>query len=185
MNRVIRVECWADSYFFGKLLSNKDLIRKEKNKAEVFKSIKERSKGEFSIGIVDSDNDEIEPFLKGFTIEKKFFVCEEVELIKIQDYNYFIIQLYPKEFEKWIHGFLQKSCKKELSDFGYNSYKEFENDSKVTLDKLSRNEKFITLVDFVLNNYASTENRVGKIKFVLEYLLKYNYQADINTLING
>ena len=44
MNRSIRVECWADSYFFGRLLANKALIRKEKNKAEVFKSMLEVTK---------------------------------------------------------------------------------------------------------------------------------------------
>lgn len=185
MNRCIRVECWADSYFFGRLLADKTLIRKEKNKAEVFKSIKERSKGEFSIGIVDSDNDAVEPFLKGFTIEERFFVCEEVELIKIRDCHYFIIQLHPKEFEKWVESFLDKYCEKKLSDFGYRNYKEFENDSKVTPEKLSKNERFTGLIDYILSNYEDTENQIGKIKTVLEYLIKENYQADINALKNA
>ena len=148
MKRVIRVECWADFYFFGKLLLNQNLIRKEKNKSEVFKSIKERAKGEFSIGIVDSDNDAIEPFIKGFSIEYRFFICDEVELVKLNGYSYYIIQLYPKEFEKWIEEYIRNVCGKTLIDFGYNNYAEFEEDSKVILDKLYKNKRFLNLINF-------------------------------------
>jgi len=185
MQRVIRVECWADSYFFGELLLNKDLIRKEKNRAEVFKSIRKRSKGEFSIGIVDSDNDAIEPFIKGFKIEQRFFVCEEVELIKLENYHYYIIQLHPKEFEKWIVKFIENNCGKNLSEFGYNDYEEFENDSKVIPEKLYKNERFISLVNYVLTKHITSDNHINKIKVVLEYLIKNTYTADIKVLKNG
>lgn len=185
MKRVIRVECWADSYFFGKLLLNKDLIRKEKNKAEVFKSIRERSKGEFSIGIVDSDNDAIEPFIKGFKIEQRFFICEEVELIKLESYHYYIIQLHPKEFEKWIIKFIEIDCGKSLTEFGYNNYKEFEDDSKVIPEKLYKNDRFINLIDYVLKNHIISDNHISKIKIVLKYLVENTYMSDINELING
>ncbi len=184
MKRVIRVECWADFYFFGKLLLNKELIRKEKNKPEVFKSIKERAKEEFSIGIVDSDDDAIEPFLKGFTIEERFFVCEEVELIKIQGYHYYIIQLYPKEFEKWILRFVEKNCGKTLVEFGYKNYKDFEADSKVIPEKMERNERFLKVLGFVLNEHSNSINHIHKLKKVLEYLIEKNYAADINELKN-
>ena len=184
MNRVIRVECWADFYFFGRLLLDKAIIRKEKNKAEVFKSIRERSNGEFSIGIVDSDNDTIEPFLGDLIIEDRFFVCKEVELIKVKGYHYYIIQLYPKEFEKWIESFLKNSCNKNLIDFGYNNYKEFEEDSKVIPDKLNKNERFINLINYVLDNHDNTDNQIKKIKSVLRYLINNTYKADINELKN-
>lgn len=184
MKRVIRVECWADFYFFGKLLLNKELIRKEKNKAEVFKSIKERAKGEFSIGIVDSDNDAIEPFIKGFKIEERFFVCEEVELIKLQDYHYYIIQLYPKEFEKWVLKFVEVNCSKTLVEFGYKSYQDFEDDSKVIPEKMERNERFLKLLGFVLNEHTNTDNHIHKLKTVLKYLVDNHYDADINKLKN-
>lgn len=184
MKRVIRVECWGDSYFFGKLLLNKELIRKEKNKAEVFKSIRERSKGEFSIGIVDSDNEKIEPFLKGFKVEQRFFICEEVELIKVENYNYYIIQLYPKEFEKWIVRYIENDCDKTLGEFGYNNYSEFENDSKVIPDKLAKNQRFIEMINYVLSTCESSENHISKVKKVLNYLIENNYQADINELKN-
>lgn len=184
MNRVIRVECWADFYFFGRLLLNKELIRKEKNKAEVFKSIRERAKGEFSIGVVDSDNDAIEPFLKGFTIEQRFFICDEVEIIKIQNYHYYIIQLYPKEFEKWIVKYLEDNCGKALVEFGYGSYEDFANDSKVIPEKLSKNQRFLDTINYVMKNYENSENHINKVKKVLKYLIENNYGADINYLKN-
>ena len=37
--KLIGVECWADKYFFGRLLNDKNLIRKEKNKQEVIKEL--------------------------------------------------------------------------------------------------------------------------------------------------
>ncbi len=184
MKRIIRVECWADNYFFGKLLADNSLIRKEKNKAEVLKSIKVRSKGIFSIGIVDNDNDAIEPFLKGFEIEERFFVCEEIEIIKIKDYSYYILQLYPKEFERWIVKYIEVNCGKRLKDFGYNSYKDFETDTKVIYDRLNKNERFLDLMNYVLNNCDKTENHVRKIKKVLKYLIEYTYEVDINELKN-
>ncbi len=186
MRSSIRVECWGDNYFFGRLLENKSLIRKEKNKAEVFKSIKERdrTKGTFSICIVDNDGDAIEPFLKPLEIEDRIFVCEELEIIKVKDKPYFILQLFPKEFEKWIEKYITKHSEKNLLDFGYTSYKEFEEDTKVISEKLNNNKRFIALIDFVLKNCEETENHINKTKRVLKYLIEHTYQADINELKN-
>ena len=55
--KLIGVECWADKYFFGRLLNDNNLIRKEKNKQEVIKGVVVRNKGNFSIGIIDIDDD--------------------------------------------------------------------------------------------------------------------------------
>lgn len=193
MNRSIRVECWGDNYFFGRLLENKNLIRKEKNKAEVFKSIKhkERARGIFAICIVDNDGDKIEPFLKlsnsdeeQLEIEERFFLCEELEIIKVKDKPYFILQLFPKEFEKWIKQFIVNHCGKTLVDFGYNSDKEFLEDSKVIPEKLNNNKRFLMLIDFVLKNCGETENHISKTKRVLKYLVEHTYEADINELKN-
>jgi hypothetical protein len=183
MNKSIRVECWADNYFFGRLLTNKSLIRKEKNKSEVFKSIKERAKGIFSIGIVDSDNDNIEPFLGDLEIEERFFVCDELELIKIRGFSYFILQLHPKEFEKWLLKYIENAGQK-LSDFGYSSYKEFENDSKVIPERMERNERFLNLINFVLDRCDETDNHINKMKKILQYLIEHTYSVDINDLKN-
>jgi hypothetical protein len=184
MIRSIRVECWGDNYFFGRLLENKSLIRKEKNKAEVFKSIKERAKGIFSICIVDSDGDSIEPYLKPLEIEERFFLCDEIEIIKVKDNPYFILQLFPKEFEKWIEQYITKHSNKTLVDFGYKSDKEFEIDSKVIPEKLNNNKRFTALIDFVLKSCDETENHISKTKRVLKYLIEHTYEADINELKN-
>jgi len=184
MKRAIRVECWADFYFFGKLLLNKELVRKEKNKPEVFKSIKERSRGEFSIGIVDSDNEDIALYIKGFEIECRIQYCEEVELIKLKDHHYYILQLSPVEFEKWIIKFIEEDCNKSLSDFGYNNIKEFAEDSKVIPERLMSNEKFIEVIKFVLKNCELSDNHINKMKKILGYLIEKNYNVDINELKN-
>ncbi len=184
MKSSIRVECWGDNYFFGRLLENKSLIRKEKNKSEVFKSIKERAKGTFSICIVDNDGDDIEPFLGELEIEERFFLCNEIEIIKIKDKPYFILQLFPKEFEKWIEKYINKVCESDLKAFGYKDYKEFENDSKVIPERLNNNKRFIDLINFVLGDCDNTDNHISKTKKVLKYLIENTYQADINELKN-
>lgn len=183
MKRVIAVECWADSYFFGRLLQNKALIRKEKTKTEVIKSIAVRSKGAFSVGIVDSDNDAIEPFLKGFEIEEKISFGNELELVKLKGSEHFIILLSPKEFENWIVKFVKDSGK-ALTDFGYSNLKEFATDCKVVPEKLHTNERFKVLMDFVFENYNKTDNHINTIKRILLYLLNNCYSVDINELKN-
>ena len=184
MRNSIRVECWGDSYFFGRLLEDKGLIRKEKNKAEVFKSIKERAKGVFAICIVDNDKDEIEPFLHPLQIEDRFFICEEIEIIKVSELPYFIFQLFPKEFEKWILEYLKQNTEKTIADFVYDSELEFEKDSKVISERLTKNEKFVELINFVLTTCDNTENHISKMKRVLKYLIEHNYNADLKELKN-
>ena len=94
------------------------------------------------------------------------------------------MQLFPKEFEKWIEKFITNYSEKTLVDFGYNSFKEFENDSKVIQARLNNNKRFIELIDFVLNNCNETENHISKTKRVLKYLMENTYKADINELKN-
>ena len=165
-------------------MQNDQLIRKEKNKSQVFKSIKERSNGIFSVGIVDSDNDDVEPFLKGLQVENRFFICDELELIKIGGQPHFIILIHPKEFEKWIVKFLENNCNKSLQDFGYDSYEDFEDDSKVIPEKITTNERFKTVIRYVVTEQVNSENHISKLKMVLDFLLANPYQADINELKN-
>ena len=40
--KLIGVECWADKYFFGRLLNDNNLIRKEKNKQEVKRGFRKK-----------------------------------------------------------------------------------------------------------------------------------------------
>ncbi len=186
MKRCIRVECWADAYFFGKLLKDEYLINKQQNKTQVIKSFKDKkSAGVFSVGIVDSDNDLTDPFLKGLTIEDNFFVCDELQIIKIEAQPHFIIVLHPKEFEKWIVKFLDNICQKTLNDFGYEGYKNFENDSKEIKQKILTNDKLMMLFKYVLSQQANSDNHISKLKKILEYLVKNLNEADINELKNA
>ncbi|MBK7882567.1 MAG: hypothetical protein IPJ81_01035 [Chitinophagaceae bacterium] len=193
MKRIIGVECWADYYFFSKLLLDEKLIRKEKNKQEVVKGIIERSKGGFSIGIVDHDNEDLISYIKKkykvgskneCEIENSVLICDEINIVKIKNHPYFIIQLLPNEFENWIIRFLENNCNKSLTEFGYTNFEEFKNDSKVIYERLINNEKFITLIRFVLKSQADSENYINKLKIILEYLIEKNYSVDINKLKN-
>lgn len=189
MQRVIGVECWADCYFFGRLLNDTKVIRKEKNKDEVLKSIIERSKGGFSIGIVDRDKGDLS---SGFILNKvKVEVEASLELgayttvNKLAGKPQFIIELKPKEFEFWVNEFLRINAKSVI-DFGYASVKEFMDESKSRLELLLTQQRFLAIMDFIFAEYKGKEedNHIHKLKRVLAYLIEKNYQADINELIN-
>lgn len=186
MKRCIRVECWADKYFFGKLLQGEHLIDKQHNKTQVIKSFRDgKLNGIFSIGIVDSDNDPIKPFLKGLIVEHHFPICNEIEFIKIKAQPHYILVLHPKKFEKWVVKFLESDCQKILPEFKYGTYKEFEDDSKEIEPKILKNEKLMNLFKYVLIEQANSDNHINKLKRILSYLLANPYEADINELKNA
>lgn len=187
MKRCIRVECWSDNYFFGKLLQGDHLINKQPNKTQVIKGFKDgKLSGVFAVGIVDSDNDAIEPFLKDLTIEHQFFICKdnELEIIKIAAQPHYIIVLHPKEFEKWLVKFVENDCTKTLKEFDYSTYSDFENDAKELQQKILNNEKLMKLFKFVLTEQAKSDNHISKLKSVLTHLLTHPFDADINELKN-
>lgn len=183
MEKVIGVECWADKFFFERLLSDKKVIRKEKNKNEVLKSIIERSKGNFSIGIVDEDDKEIEFYLKDAVVERKVEIGDFIEVIKLKNASHFIVQLKPKEFEKWIEVFV-KDLGKTIGDFGYENIQDFMAESKSLPEKLLRTDRFLKIMNFVFQHLEDSENHILKAKRILKYLVEKKYQADINELIN-
>jgi len=183
MKRIIAVECWSDKYFFSKLLSNDALIRKEKHKSAVIQSLVNRSKGKFSIGIVDDDNENIEKYLKGIVIEGKIKLCKELELVKLANENHFILQLSPRRFEKWVVEFLSFQ-NLSLGSFGYNSIKEFDDESKVVEEKILRNQKLLNVFNYVLSNYQNSDNHILKAKKTIEYLVKNSNQINLNELKN-
>ncbi len=183
MQKVIGVECWADYYFFGRLLNDSKIIRKEKNKNEVLKSITERAKGSFSVGVVDHDKKELTVYLKETEIEGMVTIGEYIHVSKFAGSIQFVIELKPVEFEIWINEFL-KTEGKSVADFGYESLKEFIEESKSIYEVLLSKPRFIKLMDFIFEHYKNSDNHIRKIKLILEYLLKNRYQADINELIN-
>ncbi len=178
MEKIIGVECWADKLFFERLLNNKKIIRKEKNKSEVFKSVTVRSRGNFSIGIVDKDDREIGFYFRNDEIEKVVLIDEFTEVIKLKNSFHFIIQLQPKEFERWINSFVEK-CGKQLGDFGYSNIQEFMKDSKSLPEKLNGNKRFQSVIAFVFENLETVDNHILRTKRILEYLVEKKYNADI------
>jgi hypothetical protein len=71
---------------------------------------------------------------------------------------------------------------KELADFDYSSFKQFLDDSKSKESVILENEKLLNVFKFVLSNYENTDNHIRRIKLALQYLIEYNYNADINKL---
>jgi hypothetical protein len=192
MERIVGVECFADEYFFKRLLRNDRIVRKEKNKEEVLKSVLERSKGNFSVGIVDADSKDfgkqrrsMEAYLKGLDIERKIDFGSTIQVVKVADKPWFFIQLAPVEFEQWIVKFLDDFCEKKLADFGFESALELCGETKVIPKRLLANEKVMTSFNYVLNEFQKTDNHVRKLKEILDYLIEMNYQADINEIANG
>lgn len=183
MKRVIGVECWADYYFFGKLLKNESLLRKEKNKNEVLKGLLERNNGLFSIGVVDKDKCSLSTYFKNEVIETEVRINDFIEVAKLKNNCHFIIQLCPDEFENWLVDFINLNDS-SINNFGYSNLEEFKKDSKSILEKLLRNERFLEALKFVLINTEKSENHIRVLKNIINYLIDKNYDADINELKN-
>ncbi len=170
--KLIGVECWADKYFFGRLLNDNNLIRKEKNKQEVLKGVLERSKGNFSIGIIDIDDDNQK--INGFD---KIFESENSKILKHNIKYQFLILIGPKEFENWIEDYLN-TRNVNVKDFGFIDFNEFKKKSKTL--KPESDEKFRNLINYVFDNFNNDENHILKLKKQLEYILQKKYQFNID-----
>ncbi len=134
MKKVIAVECWADYYFFSRLLKNEHLVRKEKNKTEVIKSLRNRRKDGFGVGIVDSDNDDIRKFFGKEENLIHFQICKGVDYYSIQGSLHHIIELSPKEFELWLLSYLMECHNVGIDYFEYNNLDEFYSETKKELN---------------------------------------------------
>ena len=183
MDRSIGVECWADKYFFGRLLQNKSWIRKEKNKNEVIKSLTQRSNGQFSIGIVDKDRKDINSYFAEKLVENAAPIDAFTQVIKLKDNNHYIIELCPNEFEDWIITFLN-SCGQSVTEFGYQDVREFKEDSKVIEPRLLCNERILTVLNSILRECVQSENHINKVRRLILYLIENKYDADFNELKN-
>jgi hypothetical protein len=92
--KLIGVECWADKYFFGRLLNDKSLIRKESGDDAVIDGVTKRSKDTFSVGIVDVDKDKKIP-----TNFVKIHENENTQIFKHNANCQFLILIGPRQFE--------------------------------------------------------------------------------------
>ncbi|MCU0376331.1 MAG: hypothetical protein MUF24_13570 [Chitinophagaceae bacterium] len=184
MNRLISVECHADRLFFERLLKNDRLIIKEKNKQEVIKGIRERAKGNFRVGIVDHDNEEITRYFKDVKLEIIELAEGAIDLVAISDKPHYLIQLKPKEFENFLVNYIENYEQKKIIEFGYNSVKEITTESKVISERLVGAMRLNQMFNFILEHYIFSENPVHKLKRTLDYLITYQYQVDLNELKN-
>jgi hypothetical protein len=172
MEKIVCVECWADRYFFGQLLNDFQIVRKEKNKNEVIKAITERVGDKFLIGIVDEDRkDTLKiPKLKDFKLLK----TDRNHSIYKHKINFqFIFVLFPVAFESWLFEFL-KSQNKSLEDFDYNDFETFK--KEVKSESIHKVEKYKNIVSFVIKSYKNSDNHIHTIKKQLEYLIEKKYQ---------
>lgn len=179
MERVVAVECFADKYFFGKLLQNEKRIRKEKNKNEVIKAF-DRVKGEFLIGIVDEDRKDIllNPNLKSF---EKIKEGKNFKIYKDKTKYQFIFALCPKAFEDWIYQFLE-SQNIDLTQFAYSNFEAFKKETKS--EQIDKEIKYKNLVKHILETYPNFDNHIKDFKNHLDYLLRENYQFNIDIFKN-
>lgn len=122
--KLIGVECWADMYFFGRLVNNKSLIRKESGDDAVIDGVNIRSKDNFSIGIVDIDkNKKIPPTFN------RIYLDDNTQIFKHSGKCQFLILIGPRQFEHWVHEFL-KYKNSSVEEFGFINFVEFMQKSK-------------------------------------------------------
>lgn len=173
---IVGVECNADRYFFGRLLNDKKLIRKERNDIEVINGVTIRSKGNFSIGIIDVD--------KNKKIPDSFdqIYCDANTLIFKHSNNcQFIILIGPRQFEHWINAFLRIK-NRTIEEFGFESFNDFLEFSKSLKPEFE--VRFKSVIDFVFESFTEEENHVLKLKRQLEYILEKKYQFNIDEFQN-
>lgn len=174
--RLVGVECWADKYFFGRLLNDKNLILKGSGDDAVIDGVCKGSKGSFSIGIVDIDKDKKIP-----NLFVKIHENENTQIFKHHENCQFLILIGPRQFEHWINDYL-KNQNSSVEDFGFNNFVDFMKKSKTL--KPEADERFKNLINFVLENYDKDENHILKLKTHLEYILEKKYQFNIDEFQN-
>lgn len=174
--KLVGVECWADMYFFGKLLNNKSLIRKESGDDAVIDGVNIRSKGSFSVGIVDIDKNKKIP-----TAFTKINENVNTQIFKHNENCQFLILIGPRQFEHWINEYL-KHKNKAVEDFEFESFVEFMKQSKSL--KPENDERFKNVINFVIDNFQESENHILKLKTHLDYILEKKYQFNIEEFQN-
>ena len=165
---LVGVECNADRYFFGRLLGNKNLIRKERNDFEVIKGVSVRSKGNFSLGIIDVDKKKKLPV--DFVI---VFENPNNQIYKHINNCQFIILIGPRQFEHWINEFLRLQLV-TIESFGFINFEDFMQKSK-TLNP-EKEIRFKSVIDFVFEKIDENESHIQSLKKQLEYILEKKYQ---------
>ena len=172
---LVGVECNADRYFFGRLLNDKSIIRKERNDKAVIDGVSIRSKNNFSIGIIDVDKKKKLP--SEFVI---VFENPNNQIYKHSSNCQFIILIGPRQFEHWINEFLKLKLV-TIESFGFINFEDFMQKSK-TLNP-EKEIKFKSVIDFVFEKINENENHIQSLKNQLEYILEKKYQFSLNEFL--
>lgn len=173
---IIGVECNADRYFFGRLLNDKSLIRKERNDTEVINGVTIRSKGSFSIGIIDVDKNKKIP--ESFVL---IYGNNNTKIYKHKDNCQFLITIGPRQFEHWINDFL-KNKNYKVEDFKFENFDKFMQTSKSL--KPETDLRFKEIIDAVIGNYHMDNNHVLILKKHLIYIIEKKYDFSITEFNN-
>ncbi|MES2747467.1 MAG: hypothetical protein V4648_03760 [Bacteroidota bacterium] len=173
---VVGVECNADRYFFGRLLNDKNQIRKEKNDSGVIDGIVKRSGDSFRIGIIDVDKNKKIP--ANFN---EVYNDVNTQIFKHNINCQFLILIGPRQFEHWINAFLRLKDG-NIEDFGFDNFNDFMEHSKSL--KPENDQRFKNVMDFVFDNLNADENHILKLKKQLEYILDKKYQFNIDEFHN-
>ncbi|WP_395053467.1 hypothetical protein [Flavobacterium sp.] len=180
MKNIVCVECWADRYFFGRLLNDFDLIRKEKNKNQVIKAFGNlKIKDKFLIGIVDEDKEDIliNPNLKEFEILKTNI---NIKIYKHKINFHFIFALSPIAFESWLLEYINLQ-NQTLEDFDYSDFDSFLQETKN--ESIHKVDRFKNVINYVMQNYNMTDNHINYTKIHLDYLIEKKYQFNIDEFL--
>ena len=170
---IIGVECNADRYFFGRLLNNKNLIRKERNDLAVINGVvNEKRKDNFCVGIIDIDKDK--------KIPQNFELIYENNYTKIYKHKgncQFLITIGPRQFEHWINEFL-KTKNIRIESFDFENFDKFMQTSKSL--KPETDIRFKNIIDVVIEKHNTDDNHILKLKKHLEYIIesKYNFSLE-------
>lgn len=173
--KLVGVECWADKYFFERLLNDKSIIRKESGDDAVIDGVVIRSKGNFSIGIIDIDKNKKIP--NNFS---NIHANENTQIFKHQENCQFLILIGPRQFEHWINDYL-KIKNSSVEVFGFINFVDFMKKSKSL--KPESDEKFKNLLDFIFENFNNHENHILKLNRQLNYLIAKKYQFNIDEFL--
>ena len=173
---LVGVECNADRYFFGRLLNDKNLIRKERNDKAVIDWVSVKSKNNFSVGIIDVDKNKKIP--ANFN---KIVDYQHTQIYKHYINCQFLILIGPRQFEHWINEFLKIESVK-IESFGYSDLDDFMRNSKTLSPE--KEQRFKSVIDFVFEKIYKNENHILKLKIQLEYILEKKYQFNINEFQN-
>jgi len=170
-------ECFFDTVLLKKILqTNKRLVHRKGCNNVVNDLDSSRLRDSFAVALIDKDKRALN-YLKECTV---LYEKDRLVLLKHKSRKHFIIQLNPP-LEQWVLEILQENGLK-IEDFGYpREYKRLKRQIKDDIEN-ENDEKLNRLVNAIIKTDCAS---VKKIKSFLHYLKDKNYEADINTLING